>query len=1647
MSTVYRSYEVLIEETARNHHARKAGKTKKELHPNHLNTEQALKATHQVFQDAVCYYILCILGLIKGGTDRDGKVASPLWNSVTAEGRLGETHELVKHLAESYPAAPFKTRVLLEEFISSCFAVFQAKEGDSCESQQVDDAKAREAVFLQLLEGAIKKKGEKSSLTEMNKFANDWIQRLANPESGQSGAKEEARNNRYWMRLQKVTDAWSKAGKFDDALLARKIQLKYCFKSAVENVEGEQALKIYGKAFAVSAGGEDDDSSFWEPTLATVSDALERLENPKQKKDGSIDLPVNFKNEQNRLRAAAKPYLTGGDGSFTLSCVRSKEGYKPGGIYWLALRYKFSPSETTRNHLLASLKSRKATSSEDALEDYRSKHGAVFPLFTNLLGIERSGHAGSVWPKFDRSAFKRAAEEVFKYRLRTEERGRLFKQRHEMILAMETDGVPPLDGAGREPKGNKPKKKAKLRNLGGLAGDDARKKAMNDLLGKIGGQIGYGLRRATIGGWAELRNEFLKYARKAKNEGDDLDEDELINIVTKAQGDSAGGFGSAAFFRALCHEDYHILWLPKAEGLPEHCPKNFVRWWVKYSEAKAELEKIATLPNDLNDWKDAVLKPISFTWPGTKNRHNDESFRPLDFDCDLTPRPVVQLFHREKKGAAIKLVETNSQWVEGKNGKWGWKLDLTGDVPYPITLSFRRLKRDKLVTADGNSFESSYGIPLAAVGETPLPDMQAVSKTKTKKNLAPSVSLLPPRKSDGPFHLMFAFDVEAGILQSGTKRVPGVKSLRTTKKNGKWVGLNFRWHGDEKAEAKGEPAHATLEEGEEPAESGGKFNWKELWSELDTFDPFDILSIDLGVRFTAAWSRNQISMGTKPSSRAREISPHGHKHQIWFDSYQRGVLKLQGEDAEEYRKEKGQDCYPDKPLPEKYGTNGRQASDAEKGKFVDLAKAILPESKRNALPEEEDQKFFPLLGDHLTWRLRRRLSQLKFLFTLRWRAVGKKDRFGANDYRAAESEADWKELREKNHYKAIEDLAFQPDAPEDGEDPETEETFRTVLRHALCADDAVWESLCYEHAGNRFPLFRKVKGKKDRGGKAEVKAQKEAQKKAQDALKKGLAEKTDKRWNWEALANETRDQIKEVMKAVEGHNGWIAEVAQFVWPLRDKEWVWHPCRYDGTRGELSAQAFLERDEQSSVKEKRHIRGMRGLNMRRIEVLQDFRRCLQSLAKIERRFRAPGTDNGLEPSKVERGDTVHEPAQAFLENINELRDQRVFQTAHMILAEALGLQLMNPGKIKIDEKGKKELKSERDLHGRYEPKKDKDGKPLPRVSAIVLEDLSRYRTSQDRSRFENRQLMEWSHRAVIAKLQDMAQVFGIEIITVDARFSSRYSSRTGVPGVRCKEVSMGFEKGQPWKRWSEEEQGKAGNGESYKRAQFILDVAAKLNEVNDPKASLWLPLDGGPAFVPTVSHDPNKEGIECNADINAAVSVGLRAVAHPDRLDVFPVLHTEAKAEGELEIQNRRGSLSEAATRKAEERTVRIVEPKAKPTKEEKAAADGNMEDEDGDDELETTRKPYLYAAVKVGRQFSVPLGDDVRYQLPMAQNGELVAAPKKGCSAATGKDYWTRVKRLTWKRLKLINAARLKKWGIEPPLSWLEAEAPHDEIS
>ena len=1568
MSDIYRSYEVLIEETASNHKTRGAGKARKALKPHSENTCRALRVTHELFQDAVCYYILCLAGLVRDERDKNGEPINRIWGCLSDN---SETAAVLTRLARRYPSAPFHKARELNEFLAMIY-------GWKLPDPNKPTSASLRLTYRILFQQAVKTgegEDQSSALENLKTFAGNWIAILCNEDGdttipGQGVfdklhrelKKAKAPNaEAIWKMVKPIADEASQAKAVMDASWGqRESEKRRARNASAKSPKSTDEMEALCSTALDEKLGRDREG---------LKDLFLRAFSPEKTKKYCSLGPDAINSATNDIRAASSD-----DKRFQRLRYGARDNSMEQPLFrFLWLREDAKYAGAAAGDLLEYV-AKERPEAELLDDDNRAVNKMpyqetgkepLFPYFTNCLGIERVERAA--WFEFDKSAFKRAAEEVFKYKIRSDARGSIARER-----------------------------RGKLTELERAIQGDPRPGLIEKLLAELGGAIGYGMRRATIGGWADLRQEFLKIAQK----GGPIAEDELIKAVGDARNASGGGFGSGALFKALCEEQYHPLWAQTWENKQDHHPGNFVRWWVLYSEAKDELEKVW-------DEQSKAQKPISFTWPGTENRHGKTSFRPLDFDVRVGPLPEVDLFDREGEEGPVKLVRANAKPPKQNKSKEAKPAesftDADGSELYPLTLSFRRLKRDRIAHADGSSIEAKYAPPLVVGDAPPLHQ-----KGKKDENGPLDVSaVLLPADARGCWHMMLSFGLGREArkrLAGGAVKIPGEKSVRTVKKSGKWVGLNFRWPIDGKTEKQpesGERAAASAN-GDGVEEADAKFSAKKIWC-ASRFEPFELLSVDLGVRYAGAWCRGRVKIGRddgRPTQ--REVSSSGHGQEIVYDAYDFGTFRLQGEDAKIWRKDK-QNGFASGPAPEKCGSRGRIASDIERAEFAALAERVLPASPRFPIPSDPiEVKFFPNLAEHLTYRLRRRLARVRFLFKLRWQISGKKKKIGHEykDLSGAELEA----FRGEQRFNAIAALAF---TPREGAREEPEDDFMKSLRLSL-APDEVWSGLAYQHDGSMHPLFAKVKGGASGGDKQESRQKAEAQREAKSRLRGELQSGGPANWHWEALDRAAEGELRAATLAFAGENSIIAGVARFVWPLRDKRWKWKSCSI-GAEGKAE-ESLLERDE-NSVEPRRPIHGMRGLNMKRIRLMQDFRQCCQSLAKLERRFHTE-ENHGLEPSPVRFGDTVHEPAQAFLDKINELREQRVYQTAHLILAEALGLELMNPAAVRIDGKLKPELKSERDLHGRYEQKK-------PRVAAIVLEDLSRYRTSQDRSRHENTQLMEWSHRAIIAKLQDMAQVFGVQIITVDARFSSRFCSRTGVPGVRCAQVAKGFEAEYPWKKWAEEKD---------ERAKLIQSAADSLKECDDSKFTLVLPMDGGPAFFPVVPHAAGKEGLETNADINAAVNIGLRAVAHPDRLDIFPVLRTEAvKGEG-LEIKNKRGSLSELVAGR-EERTVSPAAQASSTAEDEGVTA----EDADGGEELETGKFPYLYVAVRD----CVSVDDRNRYPLPRTFDGRNAEPGNQaGACAAKGKIYWTRVKRECWRRIKQVNARRLRSRNIKPPAGW-----------
>ena len=305
-------------------------------------------------------------------------------------------------------------------------------------------------------------------------------------------------------------------------------------------------------------------------------------------------------------------------------------------------------------------------------------------------------------------------------------------------------------------------------------------------------------------------------------------------------------------------------------------------------------------------------------------------------------------------------------------------------------------------------------------------------------------------------------------------------------------------------------------------------------------------------------------------------------------------------------------------------------------------------------------------------------------------------------------------------------------------------------------------------------------------------------------------------------------------------------------------------------------------------------------MKRVEQIEELRCRFQSLNQTQRR--KPG-DPPLSRSKM-REDPVPDPCPDLLKKLEEIKKQRVNQTAHLILAKALGVQLKAPSLSEEERKQK-------DIHGEYE-------KVHPPVNFIVIEDLSRYLTKQDRAPSENSRLMKWSHRAVTHKLEELCKPYGIPILEAPAAYSSRFCSRTGVPGFRAEEVTIKDKHRWPYRKWLEQDEKE--DEEEKKRRDFLEKLFESLKA--NPKKTGFVPIVGGPIFIPIKSHlsknkpEDLKPSVQ-QADINAAINIGLRAISSPLIEDIHHRVRSEIKEQSKI-IVSKTGSIEKRRFKKETE---------------------------------------------------------------------------------------------------------------------------------
>lgn len=613
--------------------------------------------------------------------------------------------------------------------------------------------------------------------------------------------------------------------------------------------------------------------------------------------------------------------------------------------------------------------------------------------------------------------------------------------------------------------------------------------------------------------------------------------------------------------------------------------------------------------------------------------------------------------------------------------------------------------------------------------------------------------------------------------------------------------------------------------------------YKELpWHNNSTLmeNGFDILSIDLGQRTAAAYTIIHITPH-KPSQDEKRpwhrIGNDGAKD--WYAILARkGTLRLPGEDQKVHRPQLDEHGNPIKGTKtyaaELSGSKGRYTDSKEYQEALDIATSLLSDTNESSANDQ---------SKHWIGEDRKSKSypeQNDALIALANRRLSRLNTFHRWSCTTTA-------LKDKNKSTAVKLRMI--------------DSILTELQQWSDPEVTTWTNELREHSylNDIFP--------------------KKGNSKLSDDDKIAIFESVFSTEHFEAFAKAAGDRYESYRKELIRP---LLSITNRTAPLKKHQWNWQE-RNDGTPyGEL----FWA--ENPDGKQTPRIYGQRGLSMARLESIERLRtlflRYNRSLDKT------PG-----EPAKVGFGFTHDsgEPAALLLEKMDNLRDQRVNQTAHLILAAALGLRLKAHAPDTKDERVAK------DIHGEYEIIPNRTP-----VDFIVIEDLNRYLTSQGRSPSENSRLMKWSHRAIRDKLKMMSEeVFGIPVLEVSAAYSSRFCSSTSQPGSRCEERPS-LDKYLHTRLEKDAQDAKTAS----KRAASnrLLQQFAKIEEHNSarngkPPRTLLLPKIGGPLFLPALSGNPFQ------ADINASANIGLRAIASPDALHLIHKIRSERKKDSLLPV--------------------------------------------------------------------------------------------------------------------------------------------------
>ena len=874
-----------------------------------------------------------------------------------------------------------------------------------------------------------------------------------------------------------------------------------------------------------------------------------------------------------------------------------------------------------------------------------------------------------------------------------------------------------LKGEGKPPAGGGESDSA-IPVLGG----DPRYELLSELIQEISldKDKGYTISHRALNAYDEVREQWMRAEKKG-----DANEEVLRAIVRKVQG-GGGRFGSGVLFEALCQEKYHPIWHDWIDTAKKRFPRseNMLKDFGRVQELQSEIEQYSS--------------PVRITAA----------------ESEYSPR---QLLFSDLGNFGVK--SSGHEFVKGRKGM----------------LRLRVAVRDALGRLTGATILVRYSAPRFERDELGL---DAAHWSKPKKGEDTTVPWLQP--------MMKALNIDERLIR--LQKEPAV-ALQV--KNGGVCLLNFPvtldleplqqymgkaslWRG-QMLGGQDEKLHLHW-----PATYKGKdIPWWE--NAVIKEHGFNVLGIDLGMRYAAAWTLTHVQKEDKYYTKrgtqlcGRFIGSAGG--QDWYGySLKQGLMKIDGEGHQSlHQASRKSDCQAQLPA----GITGASEEDKALAKGI-LNKVGMP------MPEKADYDVL-LLGNAALRAFSRLLSRFRRYQSI---LVKLKDR--------DKQESALKEARDFFDYNEV--------------------TRRFIPKLINKIDEGNIESVC-------------------------------------DLLLAGLLE--------------LRASLP----------GLATDLANLILPRKRGTWQW----VEASKGGYICAGRLELQEGNTPKRRVFHRG--GLSVRRLTQLEKLRQVLQSLNRVL--WMEPGVTTPF--GRALKDIPVEDPCPDLLTKIENVREERVNKIAHDIVAQALGVKLK---KSRTD----KNIDGRDIIHGEYEMIPGR--KP---VDFVVLENLSRYMTSIDRSSDENITLMRWAHRQLVAKVKQLLEeVFGIPVLCTHAAYTSKFDALTSAPGFRARELDDALIK----------HMAQSSDPDEHRLGSVYSRIMEKFPKHKRPVGFKLLAPDsknGGEFFVsPTDTH-----GVRVtNADINAAINIAWRGIAAPEALPLLHRLRLEKKKEAILprEVNQREKAL-------------------------------------------------------------------------------------------------------------------------------------------